>query len=243
MLMMLRVNAMNKLMDLVKFKKLVLPVVQEIGINLGISKRDFYYELYRQSQKELSDVKNLLLETEDVFTIKREMKFFLRRKQVPLFEVLGVYTRIYQLIRSRLRVSLDARMLKAYIKMNFLTRKLKIQPDTISKIGFKEFMDIKKISVIETLHHCITNDIKLSELSTKEREKVGKQIQKHEAIIRDVLSEFRIVLLEDYDSFLKELIQPFAKNLDILFEKYSFILPKHPYESEFKLALSLNSEP
>lgn len=240
---MARVNAMSKLMDLVKKEQLKLPVIQEIGVNLGISKRDFYLELYRQSQKELKDVNDKLLETEDVFLIKREMKFFLRRKRVPLFELLKVYTRIYELIRSRLRESLDPKMLKAYIKMNFLYRKLKIQPDMINTIGFVEFMDIKKKSVGEMLRDCISGDMKLSELCTKDREKAGKQIQKYEAIMRDVLSEFRIVLLENYDSFLKEIISPFSNKLELLFDKYSFILPRHPYESEFKYALSIQSEP
>lgn len=242
---MARVGAMNKLMDLVKLKdkELKLPVIQEIGLSLGISKRDFYFELYKQSPKELIDVNEKLLETEDVFTIKREMKYFLRRKRVPLFELLKVYTRIYEMIRSLLRVSLDPKLLKAYIKMNFLTRKMKIQPDMVNTVGFVEFMEIKRRSIVDMLHECIAGDMKLSELSTKDREKAGKQIQKFEAIMRDVLSEFRIVLLENYDSFLKEIISPFSKRLEQLFDKYSFILPRHPYESEFKLALSIKNEP
>jgi hypothetical protein len=104
------------------------------------------------------------------------MKFFLRRKRVPLFELGKVYKRIYKLIEAKLRVSLDAKMLKDYLKIHFLTRKLKIQPDMITTIGFVEFMEIKKKSIVEILHECITNDIKLSVLSTKDREKQGKKI-------------------------------------------------------------------
>jgi hypothetical protein len=47
--------------------------------------------------------------------------------------------------------------------------------------------------------------------------------------MRDVLSEFRIVLLENYDSFLKQVITPFSTKLNVIFEKYSFMLPRHPY--------------
>jgi hypothetical protein len=66
-----KVEGIKKLLDLVKNKELQLPFIQELGINLGISKKDFYLKLWSLSQKELTDVNDKLLETEDVSTIKR----------------------------------------------------------------------------------------------------------------------------------------------------------------------------
>lgn len=85
--------------------------------------------------------------------------------------------------------------------------------------------------------------MKLAILCTKDREKYGKQIQKNEAIMRDVLSEFRIVLLEDYDTFLYQVISPFSNRLDVIFDRYSFMLPRHPYEAEFRPAITTKLDP
>jgi hypothetical protein len=60
-----KIEGIKKLLDLVKIKELHLP------FNLGISKKDFYLKLWSLSQKELADVNDKLLETEDVATIKR----------------------------------------------------------------------------------------------------------------------------------------------------------------------------
>lgn len=51
---MVKVEALKKLMDLVSKKgpdKLQLPIIQELGQHLGISKKDFYLKLWYSSQR------------------------------------------------------------------------------------------------------------------------------------------------------------------------------------------------
>lgn len=128
------------------------------------------------------------------------MKFFLRRKKIPLFELLKIYSKLHDLIKLKLRLSLDRKLFKDYIKVNFLIRKIKIQPDMILFVGFNEFMEIKRKGVVEILQECIVGEKQVAAQAhnTKEREKTTKLIQRYETIMRDVLSEFRLVLLEDY---------------------------------------------
>lgn len=72
-----------------------------------------------------------------------------------MFELLKVYTKLHDMIREKLRLKLDIKLLKNYIKVNFLMRKIKIQPDMINSVGFVEYMDIKSKSMVDVLHKCI----------------------------------------------------------------------------------------
>jgi hypothetical protein len=176
---MARVEAFKKLFDLVKVRE-PLSVVQELGEHLGISKKDFYLKLWSQSKRELPDVNDKLLETEDVPSIKREMKFFLRRKKIKLLELKKVYAKLLTLIKGKLKFNLDQQLLKDYIKVHFLVRKLQIQPDMLQDVGFNEFMEIKRKGVVELLQNCVINEkqYKAQAHNTKEREKCNKMILK-----------------------------------------------------------------
>ena len=64
---------MEKMMQVVKgiSDKRDISMVQEIAVNLGINKRDFYLTLWQSSPRELADIYTFLIPCCDVPSIKK----------------------------------------------------------------------------------------------------------------------------------------------------------------------------
>jgi hypothetical protein len=77
---------MKKMLDIVKGidknNKSKITMVQEIAVNLGIQKRDFYLTLWQSSKREIPDIHTFLLPCEDVGSIKKEIRLTMRRKKI-----------------------------------------------------------------------------------------------------------------------------------------------------------------
>lgn len=73
----------------------------------------------------------------DIFTIKEEMKFTLRKKTNSISEVIEIYGYLYELIRARLTECLDIKVIKIAVEHHFLLRKLKTLPDKSVILGLK----------------------------------------------------------------------------------------------------------
>ena len=56
--------------------------------------------------------------------------------------------------------------------------------------------------------------------------------------MKNILSEYHVIFLENYSRDLIEIIKPFKLNLEEFFEKFPFFLPQHPYNFEFILRAS-----
>lgn len=48
-----------------------IPMIQEIAVNLGISKKDFYVSQWQHSKRELAEIHQFLLPCGDIATIKK----------------------------------------------------------------------------------------------------------------------------------------------------------------------------
>ncbi len=83
-----------------------------------------------------------------------------------------------EMIRIKLRTTLDKKLFNNYLKCHFIIRKIRIQPGAVTEVTFNEFTDIKKKSIVDILRECITEQNKiLSEcLKTKDREKSSKEL-------------------------------------------------------------------
>ena len=63
---------MTKLLEKVKTSpKGQLTVIQELALNLGINKKDFYLKVWSNSKKELNNIHEFLLPCNDIHAIKK----------------------------------------------------------------------------------------------------------------------------------------------------------------------------
>jgi len=85
---------MKKMLDIVKGidknNKNKITMVQEIAVNLGIQKRDFYLTLWQSSKREIPDIHTFLLPCEDVSSIKKEIRLTMRRKKIIVPEFIKI---------------------------------------------------------------------------------------------------------------------------------------------------------
>jgi hypothetical protein len=92
---------MKKMLDVVKgIEKSKISMVQEIAVNLGINKKDFYLTLWQSSKRELSDINTYLLPCGDVSSIKKEIRLTMRRRKILVTEFIKILERIGMIIRN-----------------------------------------------------------------------------------------------------------------------------------------------
>ena len=189
----------------------------------------------------MSDIANFLFETKDVFLIKTELKLAFRRTSFPINEIINIYHKFLAMIEAKLTEQLSVRLIKLYLKCHFLIRKLKVQPE--GTIEFGEFMKITKRSVITYLEELSGHYRNMQLVSThlKEKERGGRGI-KYDIVMKNILGEFQLILLERYEEDLVHLIRPFALDLEYFFEKFPFYLPNYPYHFEFRPKVHLHLE-
>ena len=133
---------MKKMLNVVKsIDKSKISVVQEIAVNLGINKRDFYLNLWQNSAREISDIYQFLLPCADVGSIKKEIRQTMRQKRIVVPEFVKILEKIAQIIRHELRSNLSQAMLKEYIKNDFLLRKIKLK----QKDKSLDYRDLDKV--------------------------------------------------------------------------------------------------
>lgn len=82
---------MKKMLDIVKgIDKSKISMVQEIAVNLGIEKKDFYLTLWQASKREIPDIHTFLLPCADVPSIKKEIRLTMRRKKIIVPEFIKI---------------------------------------------------------------------------------------------------------------------------------------------------------
>jgi hypothetical protein len=68
----IKMEPMKKMLEVVrKCDKSKISVVQEIAVNLGINRKDFYLTLWQSSKREIPDIYQFLLPCGDVSAIKK----------------------------------------------------------------------------------------------------------------------------------------------------------------------------
>jgi len=65
-------------------------VVQEIAVNLGINKKDFYLTLWQASTREITDIYQFLLHCGDISSIKKEIRLTMRRRKIVVPEFVKI---------------------------------------------------------------------------------------------------------------------------------------------------------
>ena len=97
----IKMEPMKKMLGVVQnIDKNKISMVQEIAVNLGINKRDFYLTLWQNSAREISDIYQFLLPCNDVSSIKKEIRQTMRRKKIVVPEFVKILERIGQIIRK-----------------------------------------------------------------------------------------------------------------------------------------------
>lgn len=87
-------EAMTKVINCYK-NGLPLGLIDHLTKVLKISRRDFYLKLWHNSNRDFQDIRTKLMLCEDVFAIKEEMKFSLRKKINTVTDVIEICTSIY----------------------------------------------------------------------------------------------------------------------------------------------------
>ena len=82
----IKMKPMEKMLEVVKNidDKKNISMVQEIAVNLGINKKDFYLKLWQASPRDLPDIYTFLIPCCDVPSIKKEIRLTMRRKKIPV---------------------------------------------------------------------------------------------------------------------------------------------------------------
>jgi len=82
---------MKKMLEVVKkCDKNRISVVQEIAVNLGINKKDFYLTLWQASTREITDIYQFLLHCGDISSIKKEIRLTMRRRKIVVPEFVKI---------------------------------------------------------------------------------------------------------------------------------------------------------
>jgi len=145
----IKMEPMKKMMDEVKkCDKSKISVIQEIAINLGINKKDFYLTLWQSSKREIPDIYQFLLPCADVSSIKKEIRLTMRRKKIVVTDFLKILEKITQIIRHELKTNLSQQMLKEYIKNDFLLRKIKLK-DKNKRLDHRDLDKVYNSSLID----------------------------------------------------------------------------------------------
>jgi hypothetical protein len=141
-----------------KCDKNKISVVQEIAVNLGINKKDFYLTLWQSSKREIPDIYQFLLPCGDVSSIKKEIRLTMRRKKIVVTDFLKILERITLIIRHELKTNLSQQMLKEYIKNDFLLRKIKLK-DKNKRLDHRDLDKVYNSSLIDIFVEIIKNDL------------------------------------------------------------------------------------
>ena len=150
---------MKKMLDEVKkCDKSKISVIQEIAVNLGINKKDFYLTLWQSSKREIPDIYQFLLPCGDVPSIKKEIRLTMRRKKIVVTDFLKILEKITLIIRNELKTNLSQPMLKEYIKNDFLLRKIKLK-DKNKRLDHRDLDKVYNSSLIDMFVEIIKNDL------------------------------------------------------------------------------------
>ena len=96
-----KMEPMKKMLDEVKkCDKSKISVIQEIAVNLGINKKDFYLTLWQSSKREIPDIYQFLLPCGDVPSIKKEIRLTMRRKKIVVTDFLKILEKMTLIIRN-----------------------------------------------------------------------------------------------------------------------------------------------
>lgn len=104
------------MMILAKDPAINLEVVRDMANNLGISNKDFFLKLWSTSKKDFHDIYMYLLPCKDIPSIKKELKFLLRRRTIPVSEILKILEKMSKIISDDLKQSMNQANLREYVK-------------------------------------------------------------------------------------------------------------------------------
>ena len=140
-------------------------------------------------------------------------------------------------------------MLKEYIKNDFLLRKIKLKPKDKS-LDERDLNKVYNSSLVDIFEEIIKNALYPEEKKVDPLH-VMEVIPEAEAIeLKHVFQEFKIVILENYKSFISSLLACFQDDqLVNVIRNYHYLLPLFPFklemimhENDFKTEVELNLE-
>lgn len=88
----IKMKPMDKMLEVVKGidDKKKITMVQEIAVNLGINKKDFYLTLWQSSPRQITDIHTFLIPCGDVPSIKKEIRLTMRRRKIMVPEFIRI---------------------------------------------------------------------------------------------------------------------------------------------------------
>jgi hypothetical protein len=192
----IKMKPMDKMLEVVKGidDKKKITMVQEIAVNLGINKKDFYLTLWQSSKREINDIHTFLIPCGDVSSIKKEIRLTMRRKKIMVPEFIRILEKIAAIIKNELKTNLSQQMLKEYIKNDFLLRKVKLK----QKEKSMDHRDLQKVydnSIIDIFAEIVKNKLCPE---VKKVDPLHAMVDPPEVEVMDlrhVFQEFRIVIL------------------------------------------------
>lgn len=229
----IKMKPMDKMLEVVKGidDKKKITMVQEIAVNLGINKKDFYLTLWQSSKREINDIHTFLIPCGDVSSIKKEIRLTMRRKKIMVPEFIRILEKIAAIIKNELKTNLSQQMLKEYIKNDFLLRKVKLK----QKEKSMDHRDLQKVydnSIIDIFAEIVKNKLCPE---VKKVDPLHAMVDPPEVEVMDlrhVFQEFRIVILENYKKFIVDFLAQFTpQQIKMVIEEYSnILLPSYPFE-------------
>ncbi len=207
----IKMKPMDKMLEVVKGidDKKKITMVQEIAVNLGINKKDFYLTLWQSSKREINDIHTFLIPCGDVSSIKKEIRLTMRRKKIMVPEFIRILEKIAAIIKNELKTNLSQQMLKEYIKNDFLLRKVKLK----QKEKSMDHRDLQKVydnSIIDIFAEIVKNKLCPE---VKKVDPLHAMVDPPEVEVMDlrhVFQEFRIVILENYKKFIVDFLAQFT---------------------------------
>lgn len=129
-----------------------------------------------------------------------------------------------------LKTDLNQKHLREYAKNDFLRRKIKLN-EMDKSLDHKCFETIYNSSLLTILCSIVSAEIdpvkpKFDPLNFEGSQEVSKDLKS----LENVLQEFKVILLEDYETFLRQFLSNFPNKILQVIERYNFLLPNYPFE-------------
>ena len=77
--------------------------------------------------------------------------------------------RLHLLIKNQLKKTMTSQLLNEYIRTDFLLKKIKIQPELDTLIGYNEYVNIKQQSVLSLMTETILNEKSISHMTLRQK--------------------------------------------------------------------------
>jgi hypothetical protein len=229
----IKMEPMQKMMSLANNNpKEKLEIIQDMALNLGIAKKDFYLKLWAASKKENVHIYQYLIPCKNVASIKKELKSTMRARTIQVSEMLKILEKITEINLENLKKDLNEKNLKEYVKNDFLRRKIKLN-EMDKMLDYRIFENIYSSSLLSIFFGIVSGELNPKETNSDPlHSTINFQDSKELKSLENVFQEFKVIILEDYKTFLREFLSNFPDKITEVLSLFSFLLPNYPFDIE-----------